>query len=182
MTSPSAAALSTFDEAFGAGGAFGPYDAHADGRPAERPAPVATTTATASGTREQVNLDAALRYLALLEAGEVGAPLAACFTPDTQQREYPNRLVPAGARRDLTALLQGAARGQQVLQRQRFDVQAAHAVGDTVVLEVLWTGTLALPIGMLPAGGDMRAHVAVVLEFLDGRIHRQRNYDCFEAF
>jgi ketosteroid isomerase-like protein len=34
----------------------------------------------------------------------------------------------------------------------------------------------------VPAGGDMRAHFAVVLEIADGRIRRQRNYDCFDAF
>jgi ketosteroid isomerase-like protein len=47
---------------------------------------------------------------------------------------------------------------------------------------VLWVGTLAVSLGAIPAGGEMRAHFAVFLEFRDGRIHRQRNYDCFEPF
>jgi ketosteroid isomerase-like protein len=54
--------------------------------------------------------------------------------------------------------------------------------GDTVVLEVLWSGTPAIPLGSLPAGGEMRARFAVFLEFRDGKIVRQRNYDCFDPW
>jgi ketosteroid isomerase-like protein len=51
-----------------------------------------------------------------------------------------------------------------------------------VVLEVRWTGTLAAPVSSIPAGGDMRARFAVFIELRDGKIVRQRNYDCFEPF
>lgn len=128
------------------------------------------------------HLALAYRYLAALEAGTVGDALAAFFTPDVVQEEFPNRLLPAGARRDLNALLDGAVRGQRVLSAQRFEVRNAVASGDEVALEVLWTGTLAVPIGALPVGGTMRAHFGVFLTFRDGRIASQRNYDCFEAF
>ena len=43
-----------------------------------------------------------------------------------------------------------------------------------------WSGTLAVLVGMLGAGDQMRARFAVFLEFQDGKIVRQRNYDCFE--
>lgn len=49
-------------------------------------------------------------------------------------------------------------------------------------LEVLWRGTLVVPFGSIPAGGEMRARFAVFLELRDGRIARQRNDDCFEPF
>jgi ketosteroid isomerase-like protein len=51
-----------------------------------------------------------------------------------------------------------------------------------VALEVRWSGTLAVPVGSFPAGGEMRARFAVFLDFRDGKIVAQRNYDCFEPF
>ena len=126
--------------------------------------------------------DIAKTYLAALEAGATGDALAAFFTDDVVQEEFPNRLVPAGVRRDLAALLDGAVRGQKVMRAQRFELLGAVENGDTVALEVQWTGTVAVPLGGLPAGGQMRARFAVFLEFRGDKIARQRNYDCFDAW
>jgi len=126
--------------------------------------------------------DIAKTYLAALEAGATGDALAAFFTDDVVQEEFPNRLLPAGARRDLAALLDGAVRGQKVMRAQRFELLAAVENGDTVALEVQWTGTVAVALGSLPAGGQMRARFAVFLEFRGDKIARQRNYDCFDAW
>jgi len=126
--------------------------------------------------------DIAKTYLAALEAGATGDALAAFFTDDVVQEEFPNRLVPAGARRDLAALLDGAVRGQKVMRAQRFELLTAVENGDTVALEVQWTGTVAVALGSLPAGGQMRARFAVFLEFRGDKIARQRNYDCFDAW
>lgn len=65
---------------------------------------------------------------------------------------------------------------------QRYEVLNALASGDQVALEVRWTGTLAVPLGSLPAGGQMHATLAMFLEFRDGKIVRQRNYDCYEPW
>jgi ketosteroid isomerase-like protein len=132
--------------------------------------------------RCSANLAAARRYFAAIEAGATGDALAAFFTEDVVQEEFPNRLVPAGARRDLRALLDGAERGQKVMRSQRLEIQSEMANGDRVALEVIWTGTLAIPLGSLPAGGEMRARFGVFLDFRDGRIAAQRNYDCFDPF
>jgi len=51
-----------------------------------------------------------------------------------------------------------------------------------VAIELEWIGVLAIPIASIPAGGEMRAHFAIFLEFRDGKIVRQRNYDCFVPF
>jgi len=51
-----------------------------------------------------------------------------------------------------------------------------------LVLEVTWRGRLAVPVGSLKPGDEMRARFAVIFEFRDGRIFRQRNYDCFDPF
>ncbi len=124
----------------------------------------------------------AQRYLEAIEQGATGDALAAFFTPDVVQEEFPNRLVPNGARRDLTALLEAATRGQQVLESQRYDIQHAVVAGNRVALEVIWTGTLAVPVGTIPKGGQMRAHFAVFMDFRDGKVAAQRNYDCFDPW
>jgi len=128
------------------------------------------------------NLDVVRRYLAAIEAGATGDALAAFFTPDVVQEEFPNRLVPGGATRDLGALLDAAARGQRVLSAQRHEILNAVERGPAIALEVRWTGVLAVPLGSLPAGGEMRARFAVFIELADGKIRRQRNYDCFEPW
>ena len=131
-----------------------------------------------AGTRIEI----VKRYLAALEGGATGDALAAFYTDDVMQDEFPNRLLANGARRDLAALLQGAERGQKVMRAQRFELLNAVESGDTVALELRWTGTLAVPIGAIPAGGEMRARFAQFIEFRGDRIARQRNYDCFDPF
>lgn len=131
---------------------------------------------------EHPHLSLARRYLAALEGGATGEALAAFFTPDVVQEEFPNRLVPQGARRGLAELLAGAERGQGVMAAQSFELLDALVSGDRVALEVRWTGTLAIPLGPLQPGGEMRARFAVFLEVRDGRIAAQRNYDCFDPW
>lgn len=128
------------------------------------------------------NVDTAVRYLKALEAGAVGEALAAFFHPEVEQREYPNALYRNGQTRGLAGLLEGAERGQKLLSSQRYAVRSTVAQGDSVALEVDWTGTLAVPVAKLPAGATMRAALGVFLTFRDGRILSQRNYDCYEPF
>lgn len=128
------------------------------------------------------NLAHARRYLAALERGAVDEELAAFFTPDVCQIERPNRLVPGGRTRALEALLADAKAGQSVMRSQRFEILSETCDGDRVALEVRWSGELGIPIGSLPAGGAMTAWFAVFLDYADGRIAHQRNYDCFEPF
>lgn len=135
--------------------------------------------------RERANLEVARRYLSAIEednGSQAGSAAESFFAPDVVQEEFPNRFSPNGARRDLSALREAAARGRAVIRRQRFEIRRAHADGDTVILEVGWYGALSVPVGALQPGDEMRAHFAVVLDFRDGLIVRQRNYDCFEPF
>jgi ketosteroid isomerase-like protein len=128
------------------------------------------------------NLERARQYLAAIEAdGAAGNPLS-FLAPDIQQIEYPNQFVPKGAERDLAAMAEAAERGRRVLRSQRYEVRIALANDDEVALEVLWVGTLAVTVGSLAAGDEMRAHFGVFLTFRNGLIIRQRNYDCFEPF
>ena len=151
------------------------------------PASFGRAVVSRDAAREAENLEVARRYLAAIEASNSPSRDSApspedFFTPDIVQEEFPNRLVPEGARRDLAALREAGVRGRRVLRGQRYEVRAAYASLDTVILEVLWVGTLAVQLGVLVAGSEMRAHFAMFLEFRDGRISRQRNYDCFEPF
>ena len=55
-------------------------------------------------------------------------------------------------------------------------------VGDRVILEYTWTGYPRTPVGTVRPGEAMRARICQVIEYEDGLIIRQRNYDCFEPF
>jgi ketosteroid isomerase-like protein len=120
-------------------------------------------------------------YFDAIENGAPGESLQ-FFAEEVVQEEFPNRLVPDGATRDLAALKEAAQRGRKVVTRQRYEIVNALASGNQVAVEAIWTGTLAVPFGSIPAGGEMRARFAIFLELRDGRIVRQRNYDCFDPF
>jgi ketosteroid isomerase-like protein len=128
------------------------------------------------------NLAIARRYLEAVENGADGSALADFFTKDVVQEEFPNRLQPIGCHRDLTAILGDAKKGKRTLRAQKFDVLNSIVDGDNVALEVLWSGYLAVPVDSLPADSEMRAHISLWLEFRDGKIARQHNYDCFDPW
>ena len=128
------------------------------------------------------NLEIARSYLRAIEQGETGAGLGKFFAPDVVFEEFPNLVAPHGRRRDLTAALEGAERGKKLMARQIYRITHEIADGDRVALEVEWVGTLAVPFGTLPAGGQMKAMSGVFLDFREGKIIRQRNYDCYEAW
>jgi ketosteroid isomerase-like protein len=121
-------------------------------------------------------------YLKALEAGATGSALARFFARDVVQEEFPNRLMPQGARRDLAAILDGAERGQKVMQGQTYSIHSVISAGPYVVAEVSWVGVLAIPLGELGPGDRMTARFCVVVEIEDGKIRFQRNYDCFDPF
>lgn len=121
-------------------------------------------------------------YLAALQAGVAGDDLARFFTPDAIQVELPNALDPGGQTSDLPAILSRSLQGRQVLASQTFEILGELAAGDNVAVEARWTGVLAIPLGALSAGAQMRAHFAMFFETREGLIHRQRNYDCFEKW
>lgn len=122
------------------------------------------------------------RYLEAVGRFAAGPELAAFFAAGAEQVEYPNRFVPQGATRDLAALQEAALRGSKVMTQQTFEIVKSVEQGDSMALEVLWAGTLAIPLGSLSAGGVMRARFGVFLEFQNGRILTQHNYDCFDPF
>ncbi len=133
-------------------------------------------------TAEESNLNLVRRYLEALEGGMPVAAVGDFFTPDVVQEEFPNRLLPQGARRGIAELKAAAERGGKVMSAQRFTLLHAVASEDHVAVEVQWAGILAVPYGSLPIGGEMRARFAIFLDIRDGKIAAQRNYDCFDAW
>ena len=128
------------------------------------------------------NLETARRYLEALETGAQDAALAEFFTKDVVQEEFPNRLSPIGVHRNLNAILDAARKGRKVIRAQKFEIMNSIADGDRVALEVFWSGFLAVPVDTLPADAHIRAHFSMWLEFKDGKICRQHNYDCFDPW
>src|SRR3954453_21399386 len=118
------------------------------------------------------NITIARRYLEALESGAEGGALAEFFTNDVVQEEFPNRLSPIGAHRDLKAILDAARRGKKVMRAQKFDILNSISDGDSVALEVFWSGYLAVPVDSLPADSEMRPPFSLWVEFRDGKICR----------
>jgi predicted ester cyclase len=128
------------------------------------------------------NLELARHYIRAVEEGATGEDLARYLDPGVIAHWYPNRLDRKGRSCDLAAMLESAERGKKIVARQSYGIENAVADGDRVALEVTWVGTVEVPVGTLPAGSEMRAHFAVFLEFRNGKIVRQRNYDCFDPW
>jgi ketosteroid isomerase-like protein len=124
------------------------------------------------------NVEAAQRYLRRLAAWDL-AGMMSMFASDIAQVEHPNRVNPAGKRRDRHTLIADAEEGRRHFSRQSYEVLNTVAEGDEVALEVIWRAELAEPWGKFPAGAQLTSHSAIFLEFRNGRIVGQRNYDCF---
>ena len=121
-------------------------------------------------------------YIAAVEGGAVGDELAAFYHPEVIQQEFPNRLVPTGVQRELEDILRGAEAGARLMERQIYDIHTVTEAGDRVILEYTWRGWPRTPVGAVRPGEAMSARICQVIEYENGLIIRQRNYDCFEPF
>jgi ketosteroid isomerase-like protein len=121
-------------------------------------------------------------FLRLMETRQGPEDLKQFYHPDIEQIEYPNAITRNTAFRNMAALQEGSEKGMQLMSREDYEIKKLHAIGDTVILEAVWKGTLRIPVGHIPAGGQMTAYFAQFFEIKDGKIYRQRNYDCFEPF
>lgn len=122
------------------------------------------------------------RYLDAVSRMAVGEELASYYDKDAIQEEYPNKITPVTARRTLPDILAASERGKKIMASQSFEILNFMQAGDKVAVEMLWTGTLSVPVASIPAGGQMKARFGVFIEMRDGKILSQRNYDCFEPF
>ncbi|WP_372783809.1 nuclear transport factor 2 family protein [Phenylobacterium sp.] len=129
----------------------------------------------------ETNLATARAYLKALEEARP-RDAAQYFAADVVQIEHPNRLKPKGDRRSIAAMQADGQKGLSILRSQTYEIQSAVAGEDRVALEVLWTGVLNVPLGELKPGDAMTCFSGIFLDFKDGKITGQRNFDCFPPF
>jgi ketosteroid isomerase-like protein len=125
------------------------------------------------------HLESARRYLKALGDGDASYVLNR-FSPDAILEQLPNRIYAQGLRSSASQVPEAFEKGRKIFSHQSYEITNEVTTGNTV--EVLWTGTLAIPVGTLAAGSQMRCHSAMFLEFRDDKIVAQRNYDCFEPW
>ena len=127
------------------------------------------------------NAETVRRYLKSVEQGSF-SDLKVLFLPDGVMEQLPNRVYPQGVRVKLSQMEAAFVKGRNLFSQQSYEIKNSVALGNSVAVEVLWTGTLAVGFGNLAAGSQMRCHSAMFFEFADGKIANQRNYDCFEPW
>ena len=123
-----------------------------------------------------------VEFLKMLEERQSPDKLENFYHPDAEQIEYPNAVVKRTTIRGIQELKKGSERGGEIMSKEEYEIRNLHSYADTVILEAIWKGTLSVPIGNIPVGGQLKAYFAQFFEFKHGKIFRQRNYDCFEPF
>jgi ketosteroid isomerase-like protein len=131
---------------------------------------------------EAKNSDIVTEFLKALSDGKSGDELKQFYDEEVVQTEYPNLLTGKTIARNLVEILEASVRGKQVITGQNYEITKSYAVDDNVIIEAIWTGVLAIPLGKLAAGDEMKAYFSQIYEFKNGKIIKQRNYDCFEKF
>ncbi len=126
------------------------------------------------------SVEKAVAFVRAVEAWRPAEELQAMVSSDFLQEEMPNPFNRRGVIRGLAQVREAMRRGQELIANQRFDIIRQVAAMDTVVLEMIWTGSLRVRVGANPEGTQLRAKIAQVYELEDGRIARLRTYDCYE--
>ncbi len=121
------------------------------------------------------------QYFKSIESKDLES-LLKCYDPNATQIELPNLLKKDGDKRTVADLKRDFAKGAQILRSETYEILSIVEHKDRVAVEVLWCGTLAIPIKSLRAGDQMKAHSAIFFDFKNNLIVNQKNYDCFEAF
>ena len=123
-----------------------------------------------------------IAFLKMMEERKASSDLEKFYHPEIEQSEYSNAIIKNTIVRNLADLKAASERGQKFLLKETYEIKHLFSSGDVVILEAVWKGTPAVAVGTIPAGGQMTAYFAQIFEFKDGKIYRQRNYDCFEPF
>lgn len=129
------------------------------------------------------NVDLVLDYIRAVEAFD-DQKVAPLLAEGMLFVELPNRIRPKGGVNDKQAILAALRRSgeRKLLAAQRYILGDVVESGDKVVVEARWEGDLVVPLGLLPAGGTIIAHLCMIFTVENGLIVKQRNYDCYEDF
>lgn len=130
-----------------------------------------------------MKLEMVKQYFKLTENFSISeADYAPLLHPEIEQTEFPNLLTDRVVVSDWENLFKRMPSGKQLLKEQKYEIQQAFEAGDTLVTEVIWTATVGVDVAQFRAGQELKAYFCCVFEFKNGKIFRQRNYDCFEKF
>jgi ketosteroid isomerase-like protein len=102
--------------------------------------------------------------------------------PEYIQWELPNILNKNGQKSNLAESFKRIETAKTILTTQKYDITTVMEQGNRVVIETIWTATMAIDAGPIKKGQQMRAFISMFFDFKDGKIHRVRNYDCFDPF
>jgi hypothetical protein len=123
-----------------------------------------------------------VEFLKMVQERQSSEELEKFYHSEIEQIEYPNAIVKNTVNRNLQDLKDGADRGKMILSKEEYEIKNLYSFENVVILEATWKGTLSVSIGNIAVGEKMVAHFAQFFEFKDGKIYRQRNYDCFDPF
>ena len=130
---------------------------------------------------ERRNLELARRYIKIVgNPSSTAEDLKALLAEEIVWREMPNLFAPSGRTSDYATCLQSFGKGREYLPEQTYAIRRAVADGDTVALEISWTGEVAKSIGPFTAGDRLSAQIAIFLRFRDGKIVSQTDYPCYD--
>jgi len=79
-------------------------------------------------------------------------------------------------------MLASSRAGSRLLSAQRYDVHHSAQYGNTAVMRLTWTGTVAADAGAFRSGQQLTAYIAQFITVRDGRISAIATYDCYEPF
>jgi hypothetical protein len=96
--------------------------------------------------------------------------------------EYPNSVTKNGQARTAAEGMKGIEMSKQILSEQQYEFVDFTEVGDKIVAEGRWLGTIKTDAGAFKKGQQLKAYLCVIVEFKDEKIYRIRNYDCYEPF
>jgi ketosteroid isomerase-like protein len=119
-------------------------------------------------------------YLTAIENNAVVGRETEWYTLDAVQVEFPNKLLPMGATRDLSALKQAGERGRAIVASQFYEITNIVEQGNQVAVEAIFRATFKIDLPELPRGKTMTAHFAMFFEMRNGKIARHHTYDCFD--
>lgn len=128
------------------------------------------------------NENTVVAFLKMMEERKSASDLEKFYHPEIEQSEYPNAITKNTAVRNLADLKAASEKGQKFLLNETYEIKQLFSSGNVVILEAVWKGTPSVAVGALPVRGQITAYFAQIFEFKDGKIYRQRNYDCFEPF
>ena len=96
--------------------------------------------------------------------------------------EFPNLNTKVTRTRGYDEMFAGMETAKKILRSHHIEIHAIFETPEVAVIEATWTGEMAVAVRDFEKGQTLTAHCCFIFEFRDGRIFRQRNYDCYESF